>query len=937
MRLLIPVFLFLSSGMGFVCSAETTRADLDRLLESSVHDWLFKQGEVPGAEAPAYDDSDWEVVDLGHQWWPNNSTCWYRKKVIIPEKINGIAVAGSTVCMRVGLDNEAKAYLNGEFKQQFEWHKGDFLLAENAQPGATVTVALYGINRQGYGSLYDAYLVSSSGEEMVEALRRLLEDYDAAESYVEYGPEEGSPHWRRLLQASMQQLDLAAYRDVRTIAFLESIEQARRKLLSDKRGFAEDCERISRKLTELKEAIAQGRAKGSQLAYQQADARVVESFLQYVRDDLDDGETRHAIRALTTVRFLEDTCDEALAKAKEILTDPGADLRVSTYRTGPVETRDGGFWQEGRPVFFTGVGHFGQVRQDIPILNDYGLNIVQIEMGPNSVVLGPDRIADEPIRKGILPTLDNAAEHNVAVNMLISPHYFPEWALERYPELRDCGYGFTKHCIDAPEARQIYETYLRTLMPLIADHPALQSICLSNEPQYDGRCRHSLEKFRRWIENKYATVAALNETAGTHVESFQEAAFPDDSSDYAFWHDYYRFNQDRFLEFHEFLRDLIHEFDTDLPVHAKAMSHAFAEPEKFQVGVDYEAFTLLGTIAGNDCVQTFRGDEPSEYLQRWQDMALNYTFQHSVAPDEPIFNSEDHIIPDGEPRYVPASHIRTAYWMQALHGQGAATAWVWERAQGGDFSENILTRAACVRALGHVGLDLNRLAPEVHALQQAKADVAILYAFSSMLPSHDFTEEAAAAFEGLSFCDTTCDFVTERQAWSGKLRDYRLIVVPNASHVPNAVFSAVQDYIQQGGAVLLTGECFTHDMHGRPRDERLSQTGSGHLISYSRRLTSRAYREILDDLLDLSGCVRPVRLKGKYGEPVWGVNLRTVQDGSRRLVNLVNYGRHTQIVMLETEPPYDSIVDLFGNQTIDLPLVVRPLDPVLLALEGTSD
>ena len=43
----------------------------------------------------------------------------------------------------------------------------------------------------------------------------------------------------------------------------------------------------------------------------------------------------------------------------------------------------------------------------------------------------------------------------------------------------------------------------------------------------------------------------------------------------------------------------------------------------------------------------------------------------STRPGSPIFNSEAHVIPDGAVIYVPGAHIRNAYWMQALHGQGA--------------------------------------------------------------------------------------------------------------------------------------------------------------------------------------------------------------------------------------------------------------------------
>ena len=93
--------------------AETTRANLDRLLDSSVQGWRFKLGDPPGAQAPEFDDSAWERVDVGHQWWPHDSVCWYRKRITMPETIHGVSAAGASVRLRVGVDNEAQAYVDG--------------------------------------------------------------------------------------------------------------------------------------------------------------------------------------------------------------------------------------------------------------------------------------------------------------------------------------------------------------------------------------------------------------------------------------------------------------------------------------------------------------------------------------------------------------------------------------------------------------------------------------------------------------------------------------------------------------------------------------------------------------------------------------------------------------------------------------------------------
>ena len=908
-------------------------AELNGLLDWTVHGWRFKLGEIRGAEAPDFDDSDWELVDVGHQWWPENSTCWYRKQVTIPESINGAPTTGTTVRLRIGVDNEAKAYVNGEFTQQSWWPDqmglGDFVLAENAQPGETHTVALHGINRPGYGSLYQARFVSDAGE----MLPKLLRAYKVADSHVRHASADEAERWHNIIQESMRELAPAVRRGAGQAPYFDRIVRARDILLSDARRFEPDLYHIGEKLAELQKRIQEGEADGRQMAYQRVDARVVESFLQYVRDDMADGQISHAVRALWTVRYLDRVCAKALEEAAAILDDPSLDPVVPTYRSGLAAIHDGAFWQGGRPLFFTGVGHFDQVRRDTPILTEYGFNIIEIDLGPNSVLTEPGTVDVRPIHNDLLKVLGDAAAHNVAVNLHTAPHYLPQWAFERNPKLSECGLHFIPFCIEAPDSRAIHERYLRTLMPLIADHSALHSVCLSNEPQYVGKCDYSRKKFHVWIEEKHGSIESANSLYGANFASFADVPIPEDPSNYPLFFDWCRFNQDRFVAWHAFMRDIVHEYDPDLPVLVKVMSSILDGPRYFALGVNHEDFNQLDAIAGNDCHQLFSGNAPGEYAQHWQGMALNYTFQRSTAPTSPIFNAEDHVIRDGDWSFIPETHIRAAFWTQALHGQGAATTWVWDREQGGNRAENILTRANCVRAMGHVALDLNRLAPEIYALQRVKSDLAILYSHSSLLPSVAFVEEVAAAFEGISFADTTCDFVTERQAAAGKLGDYRVVVVPRASHIPAGAFEAFQDYVASGGVLVTVGKCFTHDEYGRARNETLEQKGSGRLVEYPSRLTARAYREILDDLLDETGCNRPVRMKAEHGESIWGVNLRAAEHDGKWLVSLVNFGRRDQTIALHADATIMSAFNLIEETDAALPITLAPLEPVLLFLE----
>ncbi len=904
-------------------SEELTSKQLETWLDSNVHHWRWHFGEAPGAERIEFDDSQWQAVDLGFKWWPHDSTGWFRTRITVPEKINGIPTEGGTIRMKAGVDNAAQAYVNGALKQDFEWSKGDFVLTEHARPGENITVALHAINRPGSGSLLEASLVNARGEVLVDALRGAAKDFESVVEDAAYVPQAEANQNASRVREAMQALDLQAYQGCNRERFLISVQRARDILLSERINVEARLKRTSQNLEALKEKIRKGREAGRAMSYATVDARVVESFLKYTRQDLWENNPGHQLRGLKGAAYIERLCADALAN--NVPEQP-----VTQYRTAPFAIHDGAFWQNGRPLYFTGVGHFNQVREDIPVLNDYGLNIVQIEMGPQNALPAADIVDRESIRQNVVYWLDKAAAHNVAVNLLISPHYFPKWAFDADPAHAQCGRGFIKFCIEAPNTRMVMEKWLDALMPLIAHHPALHSICLSNEPQYQGRCAYEGQKFQEWLKAKWGTIDKANRAYETQFREFEEIDLPRTDSNYGLYYDRWRFNQDRFVAFHELLIQRIHHYDPTLPVHAKVMSQAFEDPGRFEAGIDYERFTQLGRIAGNDCVMGFTAQHHGEYACDWQTMAMNYTLQHSAAPSSPIFNSENHLIPDGDPRYVPENYIRCVFWQEAIHGQGATTTWVWDRGQTGDLAENILTRANCVRASGRVGLDLQRLAPEIYALSRAESRLAILYSYSSLLPSLDYFEETRAAFEGAYFSSAVPEFISEAQILSGSALPYKLIVIPRAYHTPDGVVKWLNEFIRNGGTVMTVGSCCARNEYGRLRAHALVESGKGKLISYPDPLTPQTYRDILQRLLDRVGANGPIRLEGSHGESVWGVSCRAVPYKGKLLIHLLNLSREPRTVRTAGRSGIKQALNLIDGKRIEFPITLQPLEPVLL-------
>ena len=80
----------------------------ERMRESFDGGWQFHLGDLPGAEAPAYDDSSWRELDLPHDWSvehpfsPDHASGtgylpggigWYRKTFDLPADLGDDAVS----------------------------------------------------------------------------------------------------------------------------------------------------------------------------------------------------------------------------------------------------------------------------------------------------------------------------------------------------------------------------------------------------------------------------------------------------------------------------------------------------------------------------------------------------------------------------------------------------------------------------------------------------------------------------------------------------------------------------------------------------------------------------------------------------------------------------------------------------------------------------
>lgn len=699
---------------------------------------------------------------------------------------------------------------------------------------------------------------------------------------------------------------------------------------------------LDQALPGLKKQIETLKSRGQDVSYPLVSYTVLENFAGYTREDAEKNEVKRAVMAVADMEAMKRQLDRELSEAlRGRRTFPAVprwtgDARPVVERSSfiaPTVT-PGKAGREMRPVFFNGYGHFSQVRADVEKFPSYGINMIQVEVGPSSTLPAEGVVNEAPVQQ-MLNLLDRAQKSGVTVNLLISPHYVPAWVNEKIRQESGSSTAQSYHLRRHPVSREMLKRHIEVLIPPLKDHPALHSICLANEPTYYGDAsEHAVRDWHAWLKDRHGDIATLNARWGTRHAGFEEIRLPYAQGENARqpigrWMDFVRWNQEFLASWYEMLGELVKDVAPGMPVHMKVQTPTLLNYAEVHLGNDPYLVACANDINGNDNIN-WPSFGHGEFAQSWMSNARGYDLQRSMK-DAPVFNSENHIIGDRDTRYVPSEIVRAALWQQAIHGQSANVIWVWERVfdPKHDFAGSIMHRPACAEAVGIVNHDLNRAAPEVTALQQAPAQVLILHSTSAMVHDGELYDTCAKRlYMALSFRGVKIGFVSERQLEAGLVPEAPVVLIPYAKHLSDTAFATLQRY---GGRVVMAGSgLLSANEYGQPRSSRLNSK----TIPYARARTSeRDLWEALPSRLAAWG-VRPrVELLDGEGRPVWGVEWQVVETAGGTLVNLCNYLTRPVSLRLSVDGGDVGAVDVLTGSRVAGPMELQSLEFRLLRVK----
>jgi len=709
---------------------------------------------------------------------------------------------------------------------------------------------------------------------------------------------------------------------------------ARAAAASDSACLAE-LDRVQAGLAEFNRLYEQCRAAGIPLDYPAVAKTTLEQFIPLARADAEGADVQ---RAGYEVKDLQHTLVASIAEMKALLQAPSLAPNAWRFETGKMQVRGLSFVanrvdtrgrRERGPVFFCGYGHFNQVRQDMARWPGYGVNLIQIELGPAGTLVGENEVSLKEA-EAVVQVLDEAANHNVMVNVLLSPHYFPGWAYAKWPE-QSRGCGSFGYCVDAPGPKQVIEKFLRMVVPMFKDKPALHSFCLSNEPNFSGsqNCASTRALWTQYLARTHRTVAALNACYGSHYATFDEVPIPGLAQPE--FYDYSRFNEERFAAWHQWMGQVIHSMAPQALVHAKIQLEGAVLSRWYHQsswGVDPELFGQYLDLNGNDDI-ILEPEAGTDWALAWQLQNLGYDIQRSLAA-KPIFNSENHPTLDGYTGYVQPEHFRTALWQGAVHGQGATTIWVWERTtdHANCLYGNVMDRPGCAQTVGVTCLDLNRFADEVSALQTVRAPVAIVYSGTSIKPDRRYIRSVEATYTALNFSGLKLDFISEKQLLAGQGRGYKLLVIPDATQLQPQAVEVLSRL--RGVRLALAGDGLAKDCYAKDTPAGTLAAFRAKALRLDAKLSAQELQPLLGRELAALRALPEWRLvDAATGGPVWGVEWLPAKVKGRTVINAVNLLRHpVQVSILKGNRPVTAtdLLSLGGREPVES---LQPMVPVL--------
>ncbi|HUW55735.1 MAG TPA: beta-galactosidase trimerization domain-containing protein [Planctomycetota bacterium] len=408
----------------------------------------------------------------------------------------------------------------------------------------------------------------------------------------------------------------------------------------------------------------------------------------------------------------------------------------------------------------------------------------------------------------------------------------PVWeAYQKYPDTHRvyddgwCGHiirdkysaGGAGRCVislDSPDMlKAIAESIATVYAPKVKNRrtPALY-LNMGFEYSYVNYDKYSGEKFRKWLERKYGTVAELNKVWKTDLKTLNDVTMPSyhwatPENNPAKYHDWGEFNLWRFTDFMKWAK-------SEMLKHVPGALTTTGGGEPFgagfwRQGIDEEALMNEGVC--------------DIWLSETGSRALGVT---SVMDLQRSLTAEPKLILD------PEYHARpNTCFLMFLHGCGVMDYWWWPSSLPGEFYDSSMKHSQLltlpeVEAVMETALDVRRMAKVIAPFPDAKASIALLYPRASLIqkfPAAEghktpYTIEVERTYGAAVRLDTPVGFASSKRIREDVLKEFKVLVVPGARYVNAEVWEKIKQWVTGGGTLVVTPTSLVADEYLRKRN-----------------------------------------------------------------------------------------------------------------------
>ena len=461
---------------------------------------------------------------------------------------------------------------------------------------------------------------------------------------------------------------------------------------------------------------------------------------------------------------------------------------------------------------------------DVRLMKKAGVNLVSVGIFSWAKIETSEGVYDFDWLDRIINKLGEAG---IAVDLASATASPPMWLTQAHPEVLWKDY---RGDVCQPGARQhwrptspVFREYALKLCRAMAEHykgnPYVVAWHVSNEYGCHNRFDYSEDAeraFRKWCEERYGTIDAVNDAWGTafwaqRMNDFTEIVPPRFIGDGNFMNpgkllDFKRFSSDALKAFYVAERDALAEITPDLPLTTNFMVSAAGSV------LDYDDWGREVDFVSNDHYFI-----PGE--AHLDELAFSASLVDGIARKDPWFLMEHSTSAvNWRPvnyRKEPGQLVRDSLAHVAM-GADAVCYFQWRQSKAGaeKFHSAMVPHAgedsAVFRDVCELGADLNTLADNgLLGTKLAKSKVAVVFDYESeWATEHTATptqkvhhvDEPLQWFRALADHGVTADVVPVRGAWD----DYEMVVLPSVYLLSEETTRRVRDYVVGGGRLVVT-------------------------------------------------------------------------------------------------------------------------------------